>query len=87
MPKTNYIDVTYQADHDKFVVCDPDTGKTQTFNSAELHDPLRFIGFESVKNFFCEAFPGKTEWICDKESMTRIESITDFNCLSDEVTF
>lgn len=71
-------------ENDHFVVTDPDTGKEQTFNSILFHDP-RFIVDLSVKNYFCEAFPGKTEWECSADALERIRSITDFNCINDEV--
>jgi len=71
-------------ENDHFVVTDPDTGKEQTFNSILFHAP-RFIVDLSVKNYFCEAFPGKTEWECSVDALERIHSITDFNCINDEV--
>lgn len=71
-------------ENDHFVVTDPDTGNERVFNSILIHEP-RFIVDASVKNFFCEHFPGKTEWECTAEALDRIRGITDFNCLADEV--
>lgn len=69
---------------DHFVVTDPDTGIEHVYNSILFHDP-RFIVDLSVKNFFCEAFPGKTECECSLDALERIQQITQFNCISDEM--
>lgn len=82
---SNIINVRL-TENDQFAVTDPDTGIVHVYNSILFHDP-RFIVDLSVKNFFCEAFPGKTEWECSADALERIHSITDFNCLNDEVRF
>ena len=71
-------------ENDHFVVTDPDTDFQQVFSSALIHDP-RFIVASAVKQFFCESFPGKTEWECSLDARDRIQCITDFNCISDEL--
>ena len=69
---------------DHFEVTDPDTGTKKVFKSSIFHDP-RFIVDLSVKNFFFEAFPGKTECEFSADALKRIQDITDFNCISDEI--
>ena len=81
MSNVIYVRLT---ENDHFVVTDPDTGIEHVYNSSIFHDP-RFIVDLSVKNFFCEAFPGKTECDCSAEALERMQSITEFNCLSDEI--
>ena len=71
-------------ENDHFLVTDPDTGIVHEYNSILFHDP-RFIVDLSIKNFFCEEFPGKTECECSAEALERMQSITEFNCLSDEI--
>lgn len=71
---------------DKFEVIDLDTGKQKVFCSSVLHTPA-FIASSSVKDFFCEEFPGATDWQCSADALERINGICDFNCLTDEVRF
>lgn len=72
---------------DDFVVSDPDTGVEKVFESTVLHS-TQFIVDLSVKRFFCNAFgPEKAEWECSTDALERIKSITDFNCISDEVRY
>jgi len=82
---SNIIKVRLTPD-DNFVVTDPDTGEEKVFESTILHSP-QFIVDLSVKRFFCESFHGKTEWNCSADALERIKSITDFNCISDEVRY
>ena len=72
---------------DNFVVRDPDTGEEKVLESTTLHSS-QFIVDLSVKRFFCNAFgPHKDDWVCTDEALERIQSITDFNCISDEVRY
>jgi len=71
--------------NDQFEVLDPDTGNIKRFSSILIHEP-QFIVDESVKRFFCEAFPGKTEWDCSIDALERIRGIVDYNVnVSDEL--
>ena len=80
---SNIINVCMTAP-DHFVVTDPDTGLQKVFSSVLIHGP-RFIVDTAVKHFFCEEFPGKTDWECSLDARDRIRCITDFNCISDEI--
>ena len=71
-------------ENDNFEVTDLDTGSLKIFSASVLHDP-QFIVDISVKTFFCEAFPGKTEWDISSDALDRIRGICDFNCISDEI--
>ena len=73
-------------ENDQFLVIDPDTGIMHEYHSILFHTP-RFIVTSSIQNFFLEEFPGKTECECSAEALERMQSITEFNCLRDEVRF
>ena len=74
-------------ENDHFVVTDPDTGIEHVYNNIIFHDPLRFIAPLSIQHFFYEEFPGKSECDCSAEVLERMLSITDTNCIKDEIRF